>query len=72
MNNPWAKRWNNLHSTEPDPGERALARLEAQDAEDAGTRTCGLCGGTAYYRPGVGAFQCPNCRALLVRGTWVR
>jgi len=68
---PWSRRWvNDIHGHDPRP-EQQLAAIEAQQADAMGTKTCD-CGSTAYYRPGVGAFQCPNCRALYVRGEWIK
>jgi hypothetical protein len=74
MKNPWARRWETFARGE-DPGERAAINTEAREAEEAGSITCGGCGAAAYYRPGVGAYQCPTCRKMLVPrkvdGEWV-
>jgi hypothetical protein len=65
MSNPWATRWTRINSNE-DRHERALAQYEAADAEACDVLACGNCGQSAYYRPGVGAYQCPACRSLLI------
>ena len=69
--NKWADRWRHVASIGADPADREMVELEARDAEARGTRTCGKCGCDGHYRPGVGAFQCTSCRALLVNGKWI-
>jgi ribosomal protein L37AE/L43A len=70
MSNVYADRWVSLHAGEK-RDERVLANMEAAHSRAQGTEVCGNCGGTAYHRPGVGAFQCTDCRAVLaLNGEW--
>ena len=64
MKNPYASRWTTFAKGE-DPAEKAAIFVEAAEAEAVETVEC-ECGETAYYRPGVGAHQCPVCRKILV------
>ena len=68
MKNPYAARWQDIHSTSLPHGHE-LVRLEVEDAESREVETCGKCGSDAYYRPGVGAYNCPNCQAVLIMRT---
>jgi ribosomal protein L37AE/L43A len=72
--NPYAERWRSLKAGEH-PLEQVAIEFEAKQAEATPTETCGKCGSTAYYRPGVGAHQCPECSSLLIirkeDGLWV-
>lgn len=74
MNNPYASRWTNFARGE-DPGEQHMIMAEAKEAEAQEVEICGNCGKNAYYRPGVGAYQCPSCNCLLITrkidGVWV-
>ena len=65
MKNPWASRWTTFEKGE-EPLERAAIRAEADEAEAMPTEKCGNCGDAAFYRPGVGAYQCGYCRSLLI------
>lgn len=68
--NPYTSRWTDLHSKDS-RGERALARMEVHHAEAQPATECGKCGASAYYRPGVGAYQCTSCGAVLsYKGDW--
>lgn len=62
--NPWtaAAIANDYHLGSS--GEAALIARE----NGTESRPCGKCAGTAWYRGTVGAFQCTDCRALLVHG----
>ena len=74
MKNPWASRWTTFGRGE-DPGEKAMINHEAAEAEAMPTEKCGVCGDAAFYRPGVGAYQCGYCGALeitrKVNGKWI-
>ena len=65
MKNPYAARWTTFGRGE-DPGEKAMINYEAAEAEAMPTEKCGNCGDAAFYRPGVGAYQCGYCRSLLI------
>ena len=65
MNNPYAGRWHDM-SYKEDYFEAEAIKSEAAEAEAMDTEICGNCGSIAYYRPGVGAHQCPDCGALLI------
>lgn len=73
MKNPYAARWTTFARGE-EPLEAKLIQMEAQEAEEAPVFKCGNCGEDAFYRPGVGAYQCGTCRSLminrLVDGVW--
>jgi hypothetical protein len=64
MNNPFSNSWRASHTDER-RSERALAELEARHAESQRTIPCGKCSWPAYYRPGVGSWQCGTCGAVL-------
>lgn len=59
--NPWADRWQYEIGgmTDSAAERRGLAR-EAQEAREYPTRTCQVCGGTSFYRPGVGGWWCAD------------
>lgn len=66
--NPWASRWVGMGRYSDDA---YMHKLEADYAESMGSETCGICGAKAYWRPAVGCWMCPDCRAQLIRGRWV-
>lgn len=63
--NPWTEKAlaDDLHLG--DPVEAAIIVREGEGFE---VLDCGRCGGKAYFRPTVGAFQCWDCRAILLVG----
>ena len=65
MKNPHASRWATFARGE-DPAEAQAIKAEAAEAEAMEVLTCS-CGEPAYWRPGVGAYQCTTCKALLIR-----
>jgi hypothetical protein len=74
--NPWASRWRTFKSYDAeDQVEDTMLEMEAREAEAMPVEKCGKCGDAAFYRPGVGAYQCGYCRAILVtrkiNGEWV-
>ena len=61
MQNPYSTRWTNEIHKFSRGGEKQLAIMEAQRAEDYGFLVCPKCGEKAWYRPGVGAYWCAKC-----------
>ena len=74
MKNPYAARWTTFAKGE-NPLEAQAILTEAREANEAEVIKCGNCEKDAYYRPGVGAYQRPDCRSLLihrqVEGKWI-
>jgi hypothetical protein len=71
--NPWARQ---LPARErayfaENEAEMAGAVLEADYAEGRDTKTCGVCGAEAFYKPTVGTHICPDCGALWKRDHWL-
>ena len=74
MNNPYANRWSSF-ADGADRFEDEAIRREANEANSMPVIKCRNCENEAFYRPGVGAYQCPNCNKLrvtrIVNGQWV-
>lgn len=62
--NPYAERWVYVIGQNDGGLEKQMLRYEAQSAEDTETYPC-ACGGTFYYRPGVGGWWCSKCGELM-------
>jgi ribosomal protein L37AE/L43A len=59
--NPWADRWEHeIGGQTKDAYERAMIRVEANEARAYPTRTCQVCGKDSFYRPGVGGWWCAD------------
>ena len=74
MRNPWIDQHMQAEMDFTGDGYTRRAAAALVRGEFAGHEepedNCGLCGAPSFYRPTVGAVQCPSCRAVRVP-VWV-